>query len=127
MWTDQGRPGSWTSHPARLVLLAMVVWLCAAGAGTVRAQGPRESLDKFPQATVEISAQDGPQHFHIWLADTTARSEQGLMYVQSLAHDWGMLFPRNNQGPMAMPLRNGTTMPRMETAVTVLDRARRWL
>jgi hypothetical protein len=46
------------------------------------------------------------QRFTIWIADTPARSEQGLMFVHALAHDKGMLFPRNNPGPMAMWMKN---------------------
>ncbi len=94
-----------------LVAAATIVWLGAAALSGARAQGPaRESLDSFPKSLIEISAADGPQRFNIWVADTTARSEQGLMYVTGLAHDWGMLFPRNNSGPMAMWMKN-TVIP----------------
>jgi uncharacterized membrane protein (UPF0127 family) len=90
--------------------LAALAWLlgaCGLAMATVGAQQTqRESLDHFPKAEAEISGDDGSQRFHIWLADTNARSEQGLMYVQTLAHDWGMLFPRNNNGPMAMWMKN---------------------
>ena len=93
------------------IAAATIVWLSAAALAGAWAQGPaRENLDNFPKSQVEISAADGPQHFNIWIADTTARSEQGLMYVTGLAHDWGMLFPRNNNGPMAMWMKN-TVIP----------------
>jgi uncharacterized protein len=65
-----------------------------------------ESLDHFPQRVAQISTSAGPVSFKIWIADTTARSEQGLMYVRSLAHDQGMLFSRNSSAPMAMWMKN---------------------
>jgi uncharacterized membrane protein (UPF0127 family) len=65
-----------------------------------------ESLDNFPQKGAEIGSREGPQRFTIWIADTPARSEQGLMFVRSLGHDRGMLFPRNNAGPMTMWMKN---------------------
>ena len=91
---------------ARIIVATAVFWLGAAALPGAWAQGPRESLDNFPKRQIEISGADGLQRFNIWVADTTARSEQGLMYVTTLAHDWGMLFPRNNNGPMAMWMKN---------------------
>jgi uncharacterized protein len=107
MRNGNGIDGRRVKGAGRVALLAIVGWLCAGLMASVAAQTPaRESLDHFPQGTIEVNAQDGTQQFHIWFADTAARSEQGLMYVQSLAHDWGMLFPRNNPGPMAMWMKN---------------------
>lgn len=82
------------------IAVAMLgVWVCAHAQNV-------ESLDHFPQMKAVISTASGPQEFDIWLADTPARSEQGLMFVHSLAHERGMLFPRNNAGPMAMWMKN---------------------
>jgi uncharacterized membrane protein (UPF0127 family) len=67
---------------------------------------PAESLDSFPQMSAQISTGGSVERFRIWLADTAARSEQGLMFIRSLAHDQGMLFPRNNPGPMQMWMKN---------------------
>src|SRR5579862_5971095 len=85
-------------------LLASVL-LCAVRS-VVGAEQPIESLDNFPTTTAQISTGSGPQRFTIWIADTPTRSEQGLMFVRALAHDKGMLFPRNNAGPMAMWMKN---------------------
>jgi uncharacterized membrane protein (UPF0127 family) len=93
----------------KLQFAAWVVMLAAALGASQRgrADAPtRESLDNFPKGAVEISGSDGTAHFRIWIADTTARSEQGLMFVQSLLHDQGMLFPRSNAGPMSMWMKN---------------------
>jgi uncharacterized protein len=65
-----------------------------------------ENLDQFPQMKAQISSTGGPQRFDLWVADTAKRSEQGLMFVHSLAHERGMLFPRGNPGPMAMWMKN---------------------
>jgi uncharacterized membrane protein (UPF0127 family) len=84
------------------------LWIAVAMLGVCLGAGAQnvESLDHFPQTKAVISTPGGPQQFEIWLADTSARSEQGLMFVHSLAHERGMLFPRNNPGPMAMWMKN---------------------
>jgi uncharacterized membrane protein (UPF0127 family) len=53
-----------------------------------------ESLDAFPTSTLSIRTRQGPpEWFSVWIADTAARSEQGLMFVKWLPADQGMLFP----------------------------------
>jgi uncharacterized membrane protein (UPF0127 family) len=53
-------------------------------------------LASFPRAALEI-VQHAPDvrrfHFDVWVADTPARSEQGLMFVRDLPPDRGMVFP----------------------------------
>jgi uncharacterized protein len=90
-------------NPCARILIA-ALWLL----GTCRAQAQQftESLDHFPQSTAQITSSTGQQRFKIWIADTPARSEQGLMFMHALPHDRGMLFPRNNSGPMAMWMKN---------------------
>ena len=95
---------------AAITALRRSVFICAGVAllGISSAAHPqkKESLDQFPQLVAQISSPDGLQRFKIWIADTPARSEQGLMFVRSLAHDQGMLFPRNSATPMAMWMKN---------------------
>src|SRR5208282_4413802 len=50
-----------------------------------------ENLNSFPHSALNIQTRSGSQHFDIWVADTAARSEQGLMFVRSLPADRGML------------------------------------
>jgi uncharacterized membrane protein (UPF0127 family) len=93
------------------VAVTFAVSVAAAGLSTPAvAQTPSaqnaENLDHFPHMKAVITTSSGAEHFEIWLADTPARSEQGLMFVRSLAHDKGMLFPRNTRGPMAMWMKN---------------------
>ena len=97
---NQNRNRQW------IVLLALLAVSYVAAALTVESDPTRLSLESFPKGMVEISSSAGPQRFHIWVADTAARSEQGLMFVRSLNPDQGMLFPRNNVGPMAMWMKN---------------------
>lgn len=52
-----------------------------------------EPLSNFPQVTVEIATPDARLHrFKAWVADTDAHREQGLMFVESMPTDRGMLF-----------------------------------
>jgi uncharacterized membrane protein (UPF0127 family) len=66
-------------------------------AAVVRADPPPMDLATYPQATLEIVQHSGDSvrrfHFDVWVADTPARSEQGLMYVRDLPADRGMVFP----------------------------------
>jgi len=88
----------WKRAALRALLALAVLWAGAVGAA--------ESLDAFPTTTAQISTASGTQQFKIWVADTPARSEQGLMFVHGLAHDKGMLFPADNSGQMAMWMKN---------------------
>ena len=54
-----------------------------------------ENLDHFPRATLVIGAGGGIHRFRAWIANTTARQAQGLMFVRDLPADEGMVFPMN--------------------------------
>ena len=54
---------------------------------------PLENLDHFPRATLVIEAGGHVRRFRAWIADTTARQAQGLMFVRNLPADEGMIFP----------------------------------
>ena len=72
-----------------------------------------ESLESFPVSTLNIRTRQGPpEWFSVWIADTAARSEQGLMFVKWLPAGQGMLFPfdqphvaTNPDGPEVRILR----------------------
>lgn len=78
------------------VLLRIVfayLLLLAPTACTFSATGNPEPLSNFPQTTVEIATPDAHLHrFKVWVADTDAHREQGLMFVKDLPEDAGMLF-----------------------------------
>jgi uncharacterized protein len=85
------------------ILLAALLLLSAALGSIARAL---ESLDAFPRSQLEIRTAAASQRFIIWIADTPARSEQGLMFVRSLPADRGMLFPLERPGVMRMWMKN---------------------
>ena len=82
------------NNPSRWLLR-----LCAAAAPLIlyagighTQTGPLEDLAAFPQTTLTVGS-GGTQHpFTIWVADTPAREQQGLMFVRELPADKGMLF-----------------------------------
>jgi uncharacterized protein len=85
------------------VLFAMALLLGAMFGPAARAL---ESLDEFPQSALEIRTAAGQQRFNVWIADTPARSEQGLMFVRALPANYGMLFPRDRPGVFRMWMKN---------------------
>ncbi len=54
---------------------------------------PLENLDHFPRTTLTVEANGKPRRFRVWVANTPARQIQGLMFVQDLPANQGMLFP----------------------------------
>ena len=77
---------------ARLALRAAGLWLLFATAACAQAGYRPEPLDRFPQSSVEVISGETRHRFDVWVADTAARHVQGLMYVQRLDPDRGMLF-----------------------------------
>jgi uncharacterized protein len=78
-----------------------LVALCALGsmlalyASTGRSQAPGaplEDLSAFPQTALTISGSGASHSFTIWIANTEAREEQGLMFVRELPPERGMVF-----------------------------------
>jgi hypothetical protein len=76
-------------HTAVLAMLLVTATACA--------QAPQDfappQLGGFPRGTLEIERTGGRDNFRIWIADTAARQEQGLMYIRELPPDYGMVFP----------------------------------
>lgn len=97
--------------PAAGPLLAALCALTLLVAATIgRAQsGPLEDLANFPRTSLEIlhgTSKKEPRHFDVWIADTPARQEQGLMFVRDLPPGQGMLFPEKQPRPMSMWMKN---------------------
>ncbi len=90
-----------------LVAIVMSLVLPFAFINNVNAQMALEPLERFPQATLSIVTPDMRKHeFKIWVADTEARREQGLMFVKSLSTDQGMLFIFNAPQKISMWMKN---------------------
>ena len=90
---------------ARTRLLAAVVAL-ALSAVLSPAAHALENLDAFPRSALNIRTRQGPEWFSVWIADTPARSQQGLMFLKWLPADQGMLFPQDAPRVMSMWMKN---------------------
>ena len=55
-----------------------------------------ESLSQFPRTTLAIRAGGRTLRFRVWVANTMARKQQGLMFVRDLPAGLGMLFPTHH-------------------------------
>lgn len=66
-----------------------------------------EPLSNFPHTTLNILTPDAHQHeFQIWIADSPARREQGLMFVKQLPESTGMLFVFDRPQRIQMWMKN---------------------
>ena len=77
----------------RNALLGFVIFLaltCTPGQAT--ASDVPAQLKDFPRESLTIQRKTGRDLFQVWIADTPARHQQGLMWVRQLAADQGMLF-----------------------------------
>jgi len=92
--------------PALRTLLALVLALMAIAAPHSSRAMELEKLESFPHSTVQIRTHDSAEWFSIWVADTPAREEQGLMFLHWLAPDQGMLFPQDPPRVMTMWMKN---------------------
>jgi uncharacterized protein len=94
----------------RLLATLCALTLTVAAATIGRAQsGPLEDLANFPHTSLEIlhgTNKKDPRHFDVWIADTPARQEQGLMFVRDLPPGQGMLFPEQKPRQMTMWMKN---------------------
>jgi len=90
---------------------ALTALVLAAG-GVCRGQSAAPmDLASFPRAALEIAQQRQGQpprrfHFDVWVADTEARAEQGLMFVHELPAARGMVFPFARPRVEAMWMKN---------------------
>lgn len=89
-------------------LLAATLLLGAVRGAQARAPEP---LSAFPQQLLSIRTASGRViNFKIWIADTPAREEQGLMFVRHMDEHAGMLFLFSGADPIYMWMKN-TIMP----------------
>jgi hypothetical protein len=66
-----------------------------------------QPLSNFPQTALSILTPDARQHaFQIWVADSPARREQGLMFVKGLPDSTGMLFVFDRPQRIQMWMKN---------------------
>lgn len=82
---------------ARLLAPFFVALASLVGAAGCHAQGIEQGaklieLDAFPKSTLEIHSGKQTHRFEIWIAETSAQQQQGLMFVRDLPENRGMLF-----------------------------------
>jgi uncharacterized membrane protein (UPF0127 family) len=89
---------------AAAFLCALLLWSGATAAPSSDAQ----ELDKaFARSTLKIATPDAQLHkIDIWIADNDARRQRGLMFVEQMADDAGMLFIYPQPQPISMWMKN---------------------
>jgi uncharacterized membrane protein (UPF0127 family) len=71
------------------------------------ADDARELDQVFPRSTLKIATPDARLHtFKVWVAADDARRARGLMHVQELADDEGMLFVYEREQMIGMWMKN---------------------
>ncbi len=88
-----------------LALLTGAMPACAAQPAAPAAFQPAQLRD-FPRSQLTIERRNGRDTFQIWLAETPAQQEQGLMWLRQLPADYGMLFLLGEPRPMTMWMKN---------------------
>ncbi|HXS88619.1 MAG TPA: DUF192 domain-containing protein [Steroidobacteraceae bacterium] len=89
---------------AAAFLCAVLLWSGSAAAATTDEQ----RLDQaFARSTLKIATADAQLHkIDIWIADNDARRSRGLMFVEHMADDAGMLFIYPQPQPISMWMKN---------------------
>jgi uncharacterized protein len=94
------------------VLVAGVLSLLPGTAPPALAQEQPRPLElaSFPRTSLEVTRHgDHGAHrfqFEVWVADTPARAEQGLMFVRDLPATMGMVFPLESPRVETMWMKN---------------------
>lgn len=96
----------------RFQFLAAVVaaFACLLGPlpGVAGASPDAQKLDRaFSRSTLQIATPDAKLHkIDVWIADNDARRERGLMFVEQLDEDVGMLFIYPQPQSISMWMKN---------------------
>jgi hypothetical protein len=86
--------------------LSALLVICAAVALLAAQRAHPAQLDGFGRSALEVRSKQGRQWFNVYIADTPELQERGLMFVQDLAPDAGMLFPQDTPRVMTMWMKN---------------------
>jgi uncharacterized membrane protein (UPF0127 family) len=97
-----------TLLPTLLILTLSGLPACALPSQAAAATAAFEpaQLKGFPRGQMTVERAQGRDNFHIWIADTPAQQEQGLMWLRELPADYGMVFALNQPRPMSMWMKN---------------------
>jgi len=95
------RTGAWVGR-CRGALAALLLVT-----GVAQAQPAQlEPLNHFPTARLTVESSGRVHPFNVWIADTEARHEQGLMFVKALPPNQGMLFLFGFPQPTSFWMKN---------------------
>lgn len=85
-------------------LLCLSLWSFCIAAESVDAR----QLDRvFSRSTLQIATPDARLHtINVWIADTDARRARGLMFIEQLDENAGMLFVYPQPQPISMWMKN---------------------
>ena len=91
---------------AAAFICTLLLWSPLAGADA--ANKDAQQLDRlFPRSTLQIATPDARLHkIDVWVADTDERRMRGLMFVDTMADDAGMLFIYPQPQPISMWMKN---------------------
>jgi hypothetical protein len=82
------------------------LWLGVSSAWAEDA-GSRDLDRQFERSSLQIATPDARLHtFAIWIADSEARRSRGLMFVEHMDADAGMLFIYPRSQPISMWMKN---------------------
>jgi len=89
-------------------LAAALLWLPGASPVVAGTLTDAQRLDQaFSRSTLQIATPDAKLHkIDVWIADNDARRSRGLMFVEQLADDAGMLFIYPQPQPITMWMKN---------------------
>jgi uncharacterized membrane protein (UPF0127 family) len=89
-------------------LAAAFLWVLCAARTIADTASDAQQLDKaFSRSTLQIATPDAKLHkIDVWIADNDARRARGLMFVENLADDAGMLFIYPQPQPISMWMKN---------------------
>jgi uncharacterized membrane protein (UPF0127 family) len=76
------------------------------GAATAQTAFAPVQLKDFPRGQMTVQRAQGRDSFQVWIADTTERQAQGLMWLRELPADYGMVFLLDEPRPMNMWMKN---------------------
>lgn len=84
--------------------LCLLLWsFCAAA----ESAGARQLDRVFNRSTLQIATPDARLHtINVWIADTDARRARGLMFIEQLDENAGMLFVYPQPQPISMWMKN---------------------
>ena len=91
---------------AAAFICTLLLWAPLAGADAPNKDA--QQLDRlFPRSTLQIATPDARLHkIDVWVADTDERRMRGLMFVDTMADDAGMLFIYPQPQPISMWMKN---------------------